>query len=144
MTEVSITVEYSDISADVYAETGFMGKKKGDMDTIAATGDDKAVLDGYFMDAAQELAAAVSRVGSLTAVSATSATFGLSLPGNWREAVRPALERAMRKFMAAFMVYQWFNLAKDDKMRYYAETAEGLQKNINKYLYERSHPKRSS
>ncbi len=143
MSATEITISYSDVASDVYAETGYMGKKKGDMETMAATGDDAAVLKVYFTDAAQELANVLVRVGNLSSLGDDSAKYALSLPGNWRSEVKTALERAMRQYIAACMVRQWFNLSKDDKAAYYAAVVERLAVEINRYVWERSRPTRS-
>ncbi len=143
MSATEITISYSDVASDVYAETGYMGKKKGDMETMAATGDDVAVLKVYFTDAAQELANVLVRVGNLSSLGDDSAKYALSLPGNWRSEVKTALERAMRQYIAACMVRQWFNLSKDDKAAYYAAVVERLTVEINRYVWERSRPTRS-
>lgn len=143
MSAINVTISYSDVASDVYTETGYMGKKKGDMETMAATDDDAAVLKVYFTDAAQELANVLVRVGNLSSLGDTSAVYALSLPGNWRSEVQTALERAMRQFISACMVRQWFNLSKDDKAAYYAAVVERLTAEINRYVWERSHPTRS-
>lgn len=143
MIEKTIEIGYDDVVQDVYAETGFMGKKRGDMETVAATGDDATVLRKYFKDAAQELAGVLVRTGSLASLTDTSAQFALAMPDNWRQEVQPALDRAMREFMYACMVRQWFNLSKDDKAAYYADLAARSASRINGFLYERSRPARS-
>lgn len=139
---MSVTIKYSDVASDVYKEAGYMGAKKGDMETIAATKDDDNVLGVFFADAAEEVANLIVRVGTMT-ISNDSATYDLSAAANWNSGLQSALTEAMKDYIVASILQRWFNLSKDDKAAYYEPVKAKKAVEINRYIWQRTKPARS-
>lgn len=139
---MSVTISYTDVASDVYKEAGYMGAKKGDMETIAATKDDDNVLGVFFADAAEEVANLIARVGTMT-ISNSSVTYNLSAGANWNSGLQAALTEAMKDYIVASILQRWFNLSKDDKAAYYEPVKAKKAVEINRYIWQRTKPTRS-
>ena len=139
---MNITINYSDVASDVYKEAGYMGAKKGDMETIAATKDDDNVLKVFFADAAEEVDSLIARVGTMT-ISNDNATYNLSAGANWNSGLETALKEAMKDYIVASILQRWFNLSKDDKAAYYEPVKAKKAVEINRYIWQRAKPTRS-
>lgn len=128
---------------EVYKITGHMGAKSGDIDKISSTEDDLSILNSYFGEAISGIADIISRQGYLSEETADISTFCFTLPANWKQTVRSALDKAMKQYVINYICMQWFNLSKKDEVKYYGEVCDSLSISIKKYLLEREKPKRN-
>lgn len=146
--EATVTISQTNVMPEVYKITGYTGQKGKDMDTISSTSDDANILIPYFGEAIEHLSDVVSRYGYISEsdeeeTDDTSATIILELPTNWKSAVQTVLEKTMQRFVVHYICMQWFNLAKKDEVKYYAESCDAMALAIRKYIMERERPSRS-
>ncbi len=140
--EVTVTIKKSDVLPEVYKITGYTGVKSNDIDGISSTEDDDALLGSYMEEAANNLAGILSRECSMPDTQADNISFTLTLPANWKQGVKKALQKSMALYIVNFMCMQWFNLSHKDDVKYYADMCTGLSLLVKKYVCERERPER--
>lgn len=136
--DINIEIDKKAVMAEVYKITGYTGAKSGDMDKISSSEDELNILNSYYDDSMSAMADIISRVGYLL----NEHSFCLSLPSNWKEKVKSALEKSMKQYSINYICMQWFNLSKKDEVKYYGDICDELALSIKKYLLERERPSR--
>lgn len=141
--KIDIVLNKSEIMPEVYKITGHTGAKSGDIEKVSSSEDDVNILDSYFGEAISGIADIISRQGYLSEETANVSTFCLTLPANWKQTVKNALEKAMKQYVINYICMQWFNLSKKDEVKYYGEVCDSLAIAMKKYLLERDKPERN-
>lgn len=140
--EVIISINKEDVMPEVYKITGYTGVKSNDMDGISSTEDDDSILQSYLEEAASNLSGIISGESSSFEISTDSITYTLLLPANWKQGVKPALQKSMSLYIINFVCMQWFNLSKKDDVTYYSSLCENVALAVKKHLCERNKPQR--
>jgi hypothetical protein len=141
--DTTISLKKADIMPEVYRITGYTGVKSKDIDAVSSSEDDADILNSYFGEAVSSISDIVSRYGYLSADTDVGSTFCFSLPANWKQSVKTALEKSLKQYVSNYICMQWFNLAKKEEVSYYVSICNEQAVAIRKYLLERERPRRN-
>ena len=139
--DISISINEDSVYNDVYVVTGHTAKALDQMDKVSATEDESNVLSPFLLEASSELSEVISAYGSLS-YSGEAISVDLSLPSNWKQNAKSALEKAMHNFLVNGVCAKWFAISNREDVKFYMDKQSVNASNIIKLLCERTRPTR--
>ena len=123
--DISISINEDSVYNDVYVVTGHTAKALDQMDKVSATEDESNVLSPFLLEASGE-----------------AISVDLSLPSNWKQNAKSALEKAMHNFLVNGVCAKWFAISNREDVKFYMDKQSVNASNIIKLLCERTRPTR--
>lgn len=145
---MTILIESTEVYEEVAKTTAYIGGKAVDgnggnlFDQVFVTEADREMLDGFFRDAVNNVAAALDHTLKDMTETDGDMAITLRLPGNFNTAMLKPLEQSVTEYVKNSVIAAWCAVVKKDEETYAAKAAALLQQ-INAMQYMRQRPKRN-
>ncbi|MBO7302526.1 MAG: hypothetical protein J6U58_07465 [Bacteroidaceae bacterium] len=156
MTLINIIVNYEKILERIYTESGYTAMARSNIgisselsDSMAATEEDKRVLENNIISGAKEAAVIITRYMTPCSIdiSRTSQNnaiekieLGFTLPGNYPTEIITTLEQCIEDFITTHALQQWMMIMKPDETSLVAMRMQSEAVRMREILTARKRP----
>ncbi len=148
MASISISIKKDSVYEEVAKTTAYLGAKgkledgKPAFDQMFVKEADKTMLERFYDEAEATLLNLLKRFVSGIATTDGTTTWTLAMPSSFDTTLAGSIGSSANSFVVNCIIGKWCEITANDKVREYADNANGLLQEIKEKVFFKSAPTR--